>query len=50
MTIYHTIIFGVLFLAAASFVFQISENERALSNKSVVPIKTTDSNFDLNKY
>ncbi len=49
MTVYHSIMFGVLLLGAASFILQTSENERAISQKSV-PIKTTDTNFDLSKY
>tara|TARA_B100000965_G_scaffold348390_1_gene320996 strand:+ start:166 stop:297 length:132 start_codon:yes stop_codon:yes gene_type:complete len=42
--------FGVLFLGAASIIFQTSENERAISSKAVVPVKTTDSEFDLSSY
>ncbi len=41
--------FGMVLLGAASFIFQTSENERALSNNPL-PIKTTDSKFDLNTY
>ena len=49
MTIYHAIMFGVLLLGVTSFIFQTSENERALS-KNPVTIKTTSSKFDINTY
>ena len=49
MIIYHAIMFGMLLLGTASFVFQASENERLLSNESV-PVKSADPNLDLNNY
>ena len=49
MTIFHELMFGVLLLGVASFIFQTSENERKISKNSV-PVKITDSKFDLNKY
>ena len=41
--------FGLLLLGAASFIFQTSENERVLSEKSI-PVKNSESKFDLNSY
>ena len=48
MTIYHEVLFGILFLSAASFIFQTSENERVLSKKSV-PIRSSNLKSDMNK-
>ena len=48
-TAYHTILFAVLLIGAAGVIFQASSVEESLENNPI-PVKATESKFDLNTY
>ena len=48
-TAYHAIMFAVLLIAGTGVIFQASSGEESLANNPI-PVKATDSKFDLNTY
>tara|TARA_B100000579_G_C22009005_1_gene478593 strand:- start:228 stop:380 length:153 start_codon:yes stop_codon:yes gene_type:complete len=46
---YHAIIFAALLIGGAGVIFQASSGEDSLENNPI-PVKATESNFDLNTY
>ena len=48
-TAYHAIMFAVLLIDGAEVIFQASSGEDSLVNNSI-PVKATESKFDLNTY
>ena len=48
-TAYHVIMFAVLFIGGAGAILKASSGEEYLANNPV-PVKATESKFDLNTY
>ena len=48
-TAYHAIMFTILLIGGAGVVFQASSGEDSLENDPI-PVKATESKFDLNTY
>ena len=48
-TAYHAIMFAILLIGGAGVIFQVSSGDESLVNNRI-PVKTTESNFDLNTY
>tara|TARA_B100000965_G_scaffold252810_1_gene212742 strand:- start:36 stop:188 length:153 start_codon:yes stop_codon:yes gene_type:complete len=48
-TAYHAIMFAVLLVGGAGVIFQASAGKESLSNNPI-PVKSTESKFDLNTY
>ncbi len=48
-TTYHAIMFAALLIGGAGVVLQSSSGEKSVSNNPI-PVKTTESKFDLNTY
>ena len=48
-TAYHAIMFAVLLIAGTGVIFQASSGEESLANNPI-PVKATESKFDLNTY
>ena len=48
-TAYHAIMFAVLLIGGAGVIFQASSGDVSLKNNPI-PIKATQSKFDLNTY
>ena len=48
-TAYHAIMFAVLLIGGAGVIFQASSGGESLVNNPI-PVKATDSKFDLNTY
>ena len=48
-TAYHAILFGILLIGGAAVIFQASSSEDSLKNNQI-PVKATQSKFDLNTY
>ena len=48
-TAYHAIMFAVLLIGGAGVIFQASSGDDSLANNPI-PVKATESNFDLNIY
>ena len=46
---YHAIMFAVLLIGGAGVIFQASSGEESLAKKPI-PVKSTESRFDLNNY
>ena len=49
VTAYHGIMFAVLLIGGAGVIFQASSGEESLENNQI-PVKDTESKFDLNTY
>ena len=48
-TAYHAIMFAVLLIVGTGVIFQDSSGEESQANNSI-PVKATESKFDLNTY
>ena len=48
-TAYHAIMFAVLLIGGAGVIFQASSGDDSLANNPI-PVKATESKFDLNTY
>ena len=48
-TVYHAIMFAVLFIDGAGVIFQVSSAEKSLENNPN-PFNSSESKFDLNTY
>ena len=48
-TVYHAIMFAVLLIGGAGVIFQASSRDDSLA-KNPIPVKATESKFDLNTY
>ena len=48
-TAYHAIMFAVLLIGGAGVILKASSGEESLTNNPV-PVKATESKFDLNTY
>ena len=48
-TPYHATMFAVLLIGAAAVILKSSSGEQSVANNSI-PIKATESKFDLNTY
>ena len=48
-TAYHAIMFAVLLIGGAGVIFQASSGDDSLE-KNPIPVKATESKFDLNTY
>ena len=48
-TVYHAIMFAALLIVSAGVTFQASSGKEFLENNPI-PIKATESKFDLNTY
>ena len=48
-TAYHAIMFSILLIGGAGVIFKASLGEQSLANNPM-PVKPTDSKFDLNSY
>ena len=48
-TAYHTVMFSVLLIGGAGVIFQASSEKESLAENSI-PVKATESKFDLNTY
>ena len=46
---YHAIMFAVLLIGRAGVIFQVSSGDDSLGNNPI-PVKATESKFDLNTY
>ena len=49
VTAYHTILFAALLIGGAGVILKASSGEGALANNPV-PVKVSESKFDLNTY
>ena len=48
-TAYHAIMFAVLLIGRAGVIFKALSREKSLANNPI-PVKSTESKFDLNTY
>ncbi len=48
-TAYHAIMFAVLLVGVAGFIFKSSSGEESLANNPI-SVKATESKFDINTY